>query len=70
MKMNGQMRKISVLFLLVLTSITADAQTIIKGIVVNSSAEPVVGAIIMVEGTAFGSASNAIGEYRIDVKTG
>ncbi len=70
MKMNGQMKKTSVLFLLVLTCLTAGAQTIIKGTVLNSSAEPIVGAIIMVDGTAFGAASNAFGEYRIDVKTG
>ena len=68
--MNGQMKKTSVLFLLVLTCLTAGAQTIIKGTVLNSSAEPIVGAIIMVDGTAFGAASNAFGEYRIDVKTG
>ena len=70
MKMNGQMKKTSVLFLLVLTCLTAGAQTIIKGTVLNSSAEPIVGAIIMVDGTVFGAASNAFGEYRIDVKTG
>ena len=68
--MNGQMKKTSVLFLLVLTCLTAGAQTIIKGTVLNSSAEPIVGAIIMVDGTVFGAASNAFGEYRIDVKTG
>jgi TonB-dependent receptor len=70
MKMNDQMKKTSVLFLLFFACLTASAQTIIKGTVVNSSAEPVVGAIIMVDGTAFGAASNAFGEYRIDVKTG
>ena len=43
MKMNDQMKKTSVLFLLILTCLTAGAQTIIKGTVLNSSAEPIVG---------------------------
>jgi hypothetical protein len=70
MKMNDQMKKKSILFLLFLSCLSVSAQTIIKGTVLNSSAEPVVGAIIIVEGTAYGAASNAFGEYNIDVKNG
>jgi TonB-dependent receptor len=70
MKMNDQMKKKSILFLLFLSCLSVGAQTVIKGTVVNSSAEPVVGAIIIVEGTSFGAASNAFGEYNIDVKNG
>jgi TonB-dependent receptor len=69
MKMNIQINKTAILFLLLFTCLTVGAQTIIKGTVLNTSAEPIVGSIIMVEGTAFGAASNAFGEYRIDVKT-
>jgi hypothetical protein len=69
MKMNVQINKTAILFLLLFTCLTVGAQTIIKGTVLNTSAEPIVGSIIMVEGTAFGAASNAFGEYRIDVKT-
>lgn len=68
--MNDQMKKKSILFLLFLSCLSVSAQTIIKGTVLNSSAEPVVGAIIIVEGTSFGAASNAFGEYNIDVKNG
>ena len=64
------MKKISILFVSVLLSNFAISQSIIKGTVLNSSAEPVVGAIIIVEGTSFGAASNAFGEYSIDVKNG
>ncbi len=64
------MKKKSILFLLFLSCLSVSAQTIIKGTVLNSSAEPVVGAIIIVEGTSFGAASNAFGEYNIDVKNG
>jgi TonB-dependent receptor len=70
MKMNDQMKKKSILFLLFLSCLSVSAQTVIKGTVLNSSAEPVVGAIIIVEGTSFGAASNAFGEYSIDVKNG
>lgn len=56
--------------MLFLSCLSVSAQTIIKGTVLNSSAEPVVGAIIIVEGTSFGAASNAFGEYNIDVKNG
>ncbi len=70
MKLNDQMKKKSILFLLFLACFSVNAQTIIKGTVLNSSAEPVVGAIILVEGTPFGAASNAFGEYAIDVKNG
>ncbi len=68
--MNDQMKKKSILFLLFLSCLSVSAQTVIKGTVLNSSAEPVVGAIIIVEGTSFGAASNAFGEYSIDVKNG
>ena len=68
--MNDQMKKKSILFLLFLSCLSVSAQTIIKGTVLNSSAEPVVGAIIIVEGTSFGAASNAFGEYNINVKNG
>lgn len=68
--MNDQMKKKSILFLLFLSCLSVSAQTVIKGTVLNSSAEPVVGAIIIVEGTSFGAASNAFGEYNIDVKSG
>jgi TonB-dependent receptor len=70
MKINDQMRKKIILFLLFLSNLSVGAQTIIKGTVLNSSAEPVVGAIIIVEGTSLGAASNAFGEYSIDVKNG
>lgn len=70
MKLNDQMKKKSILFLLFLAVLSVNAQTVIKGTVLNSSAEPVVGAIILVEGTSFGAASNAFGEYTIDVKNG
>jgi len=70
MKLNDQMKKKSILFLLFLSCLSVGAQTVIKGTVVNSSAEPVVGAIIIVEGTSYGAASNAFGEYNIDVKNG
>ncbi|MDP4629969.1 MAG: carboxypeptidase regulatory-like domain-containing protein [Flavobacteriales bacterium] len=70
MKINDEMRKKSILFLMFLSCLTAGAQTVIKGTVLNSSAEPVVGAIIIVEGTSYGAASNAFGEYNIDVKNG
>ena len=68
--MKTQMKKISILFVSVLLSHFAISQSIIKGTVLNSSAEPVVGAIIIVEGTSLGAASNAFGEYSIDVKNG
>ncbi len=65
-----KMRKFLVLFLLIGSSVLVNSQTIIKGSVVNSAAEPIVGAIIFIEGTTSGAASNAFGEYSIDVSKG
>jgi len=43
------------------------AQTHIGGKVVNASGDPIVGAIIYIEGTTMGAASDAFGTYHIDV---
>lgn len=58
------------LLLLQLVCLPSHANSFITGIVTNSEGEPLIGASVMIEGTWAGTATNAKGEYRLNVKEG
>lgn len=58
------------LLVLQLISLSSFANTFIFGIVTNTEGEPLIGANIVVEGTYAGTATNAVGEFRLNVRNG
>ena len=46
----------------------ADAGRTVKGRVTDESGAPVIGATVILKGTTIGTATNAMGEYAIDIR--
>lgn len=58
------------LFLLCLLPLGASAQSIVKGIVKDSSGEPIIGATIKVNGSKVGAVTDLDGNFSIDAAPG
>ncbi|MDH7606081.1 MAG: carboxypeptidase-like regulatory domain-containing protein, partial [Melioribacter sp.] len=58
------MKKLCVLFLLVLSNLYAQSGSI-KGRVINENAQPVIGANVVIEGTFYGDAADDNGFFEI-----
>ena len=63
------MRKI-ILLLLCLTPLTIFAQTLVKGKVVDTQGEPLIGATVLVENTTVGTVTDLNGLFEIQVPSG
>ena len=65
------MRKITLLFLALITSMTLMAQTTLKGKVLDATlGEPLIGATIMVKGTSVGCVADFDGNFTLNVPKG
>ena len=65
------MRKIALLFLALITSMTLMAQTTLKGKVLDATlGEPLIGATIMVKGTSAGCVADFDGNFTLNVPKG
>ena len=65
------MRKIALLFLALISSMTLMAQTTLRGTVLDATqGEPLIGATVMVKGTSVGSVADFDGNFTINVPKG
>ena len=65
------MRKIALLFLALITSMTLMAQTTLKGKVLDATlGEPLIGATIMVKGTSAGCVADFDGNFTLNIPKG
>jgi iron complex outermembrane recepter protein len=64
------MKKVIGLLVLQLISLSVFANTVITGVVTDSQGKPVIGANIIVEGSYAGTATNADGIFRLNVREG
>ena len=65
------MRKIALLFVALITSMTLMAQTTLKGQVLDANlGEPIIGATIMVKGTSVGCVADFDGNFTLSIPKG
>ena len=63
-------RLLGLLILLLAGTFGVMAQSVVNGVVKDSSGEPVIGATVLLKGTQTGTSTNIDGEFSIDARTG
>ena len=64
------MKKLLLLMLGLAATLTVSAQTIVTGTVIDENDQPLIGASVIVPGTAIGTSTDTDGSFRLQLRSG